>query len=97
MLPEEIFERPKQGGAVNPVIHIENSRRQDAIKKAILNSEFINGLFKIKQVEKHIERAISSDVTKIFILLELDLWHNIFFKNRDISEPFFTLDEYLEV
>jgi len=94
MLPEEVTERPQQGGAIDPYIHFEDIGRSYAIKKTILKSDFLNGLFNRHEMEKLFANT-QSNAVRIMLLLTLDLWNYIFRQSSIFSMPSFTLGEYL--
>jgi asparagine synthase (glutamine-hydrolysing) len=95
LIPAEIFNRPKQGGAINPYIHFQDLQRQEGIKKKLLNSYFINNLFYRSFIE-NLFVNIKSNATKILQLLTLDIWNSTFMLNTGLIKPDFSLDEYLQ-
>jgi len=96
LLPSEIFERPKQGGAINPFIHLENSPRLEAIKNHLTRSPYIQQVFRPEPVLALFD-APELNSTRIFLLLTMDLWYNLVAKNP--LEPVTkapSLSEYLD-
>jgi len=100
LLSPEIFKRPKQGGAINPYIHLNDANRLSAIKKVVLKSDFIREYFNIGRLEtlfKYIETAETAKAASVNIMqiLTLSLWHHIFIEKDPGTAPNFTLDDYL--
>jgi len=95
LLPSDVINRPKQGGAIHPYIHLEDTNRLKAIKRVILKSEFLNELFYIDRVEKIFDIGKKGSVM-IMELLILELWHYIFVERNTLSIPSFKLNDYLE-
>lgn len=96
LLPAEIFERPKQGGAIHPFIHLEDKQRLDAIKRRFSKSEFLSRIFRPQPLQALFNEPRQNS-SKIFLLLSMDLWHELVAKNP--SSPVRqapTLSEYLE-
>ena len=77
LLPRDIVDRPKQGGAVNPLIHFEDADRQALVRRALDASPLIGQLCRPEAVA-----ALFGDVTRnstrIMQLIVLDLWHRMF-------------------
>lgn len=96
ILPPDVIDRPKQGGAIHPYIHLEDANRLDAIKRVVMKSDLLNELFHMDQIEKIFDLGKNGSVF-IMQLLILDLWHHIFVKSDKIARPSFRLDEYLKI
>lgn len=94
VLPLEIVNRPKQGGAVKNSIHVTDNDFVNKIKIKLLNSEIINKYFRTSVIEK-LFVSPHLNPTKILLLLNLDLWYYIFVSNQSEQTPSFTLSEYL--
>lgn len=94
VLPHEIVNRPKQGGAVKNSIHVIDDDFVNRIKKKLLNSEIINQYFRASIIEK-LFVAPHLNPTKILLLLNLDLWHHLFVSSPSEQIPSYTLTEYI--
>jgi len=94
VLPSEVVDRPKQGGAVKNSIHVTDQDFVNRIKKKLSNSEIINQHFRSSVIEK-LFISPHLNPTKILLLINLDLWHHLFVSNPSEETPSFTLTEYL--
>jgi asparagine synthase (glutamine-hydrolysing) len=94
LLPADVVERPKQGGAVNPLIHLQDENRLGLIRRALLGSSYLADLCHREPVV-----ALFTDVprnaTRILQLVALDLWHHLFSERAAPTPPDFTLTEFL--
>ncbi len=95
ILPSEIINRPKQGGAVKNSIHVTDNNFVNRIKIKLLNSEIINRYFRANTIEK-LFVSPQMNPTKILLLVNLDLWHHIFVSNPTEQIPSYTLTEYIK-
>jgi asparagine synthase (glutamine-hydrolysing) len=77
LLPQDIVDRPKQGGAVNPLIHFENADRQALVRRALVASPLIDRLCRPEAVAA-LFAEVTRNSTRIMQLVVLDLWHRIF-------------------
>jgi hypothetical protein len=91
----EIIDRPKQGGAISPFIHLEDEGRLEGIRRKIRRSEFLNQLFHMNRIDMLFQN-VRFNSTKILMLMTLDLWNYIFRNDHDIEKPSFTLQDYIE-
>jgi hypothetical protein len=92
--PPSFINRPKQGGAIDPYVHLQDGARVKAIKERLKRSDIINKYFKIDLVD-NLFTDMRSNATRILILLALDLWNNIFQKSLSFEKPKYDLKEYL--
>jgi len=95
LLPAEIFDRPKQGGSINPFIHLEDHPRLAAIEHHLVRSEYIQQVLRPESVQV-LFFTPKKNAAKIFLLLTMDLWYSLVAKNPlgPLSKvP--TLSEYL--
>lgn len=95
VLPHEIVNRPKQGGAVKNSIHFINDDFVNKVKNKLLNSEIINQYFRTSAIENLFVPPIIHP-TRILVLLSLDLWHHIFVSNPSEQVPSYTLTDYIK-
>jgi asparagine synthase (glutamine-hydrolysing) len=95
LLPHEIVNRAKQGGAIHSSIHLDDINRLKGIKKVICRSDFLNNLFHRKIMED-LFVDIPNNSVRILLLLILDLWHFIFVDNP-IQPPNFSFNKYLNL
>jgi len=95
LLPPEIINRPKQGGAVKNSIHVIDDDFVNRIKIKLLNSEIINRYFRTSVIEK-LFVSPHLNPTKILLLINLDLWHHLFVSGPSEQIPSYTLTEYIK-
>ena len=95
ILPPEIINRPKQGGAVKNSIHFIDDNFVNRIKIKLLNSEIINRYFQTSVIEKLFVPPIMRP-TNILLLITFDLWHHLFVSSPSEQIPSYTLTEYIK-
>ena len=95
IFPPQIIDRPKQGGAISSGIHFINDSFLSRIKTKLLNSEIIKHYFKTNIINNLFIQP-NQNATRIFLLLNLDLWHNLFISNSTQQMPSYTLLDYIE-
>lgn len=96
LLESDIIDRPKQGGAISPAIHLQSTKKVTEIRTALVRSPFINETFHCPMVSSFFD-APKVNATRILILLTLDVWHYIFRECDYQSAPEFSLSDFLHL
>lgn len=94
MLERDVVERPKQGGAITPTIHLRDADRLAAMRRALLASPFIDDLCRREALEALLVDP-RRNATRILQLVTLDLWHHLDHERGGAGAPDFTLREFL--
>jgi asparagine synthase (glutamine-hydrolysing) len=95
LLEADIVDRPKQGGAINPLIHLLDETRLDRIRRAVLASDFLNDLCRREALAALFD-DVPQNATRIMQMVALDLWHHLFIERPADGPPDFTLTEFLD-
>jgi hypothetical protein len=94
LLERDVVERPKQGGAITPTIHLRDADRLASMRRALLASPFIDDLCRREALEALLVDPRRNAV-RILQLVTLDLWHHLDHERGDAGAPDFTLGEFL--
>lgn len=109
ILPQEILNKPKQGGFVPLTIFFKNNEVRHKIFSYLLNSDVLKQFFNVDYIEfiiKRYEEGISfkqnfwfrqTKSNQILNLLVFELWYQLFMKNRPYSETRLVLDNFLKI
>lgn len=95
LLEPDIVDRPKQGGAINPLIHLQDERRLGWVGRALLGSPFLSDLCRRETIAALFD-DVPHNATRIMQLVALDLWHHLFIETSSDAAPDFTLTEFLK-
>ncbi|MFC1657371.1 asparagine synthetase B family protein [Candidatus Moduliflexota bacterium] len=109
LLPEEIMNKPKQGGFVPVMIFLEDRTLRERIYRKLLASPMIGEYFRVdylrslfRKYEEMQGRPVrwpnyhNSKANRILFLLTLDIWHSLFMENGLDDKSLPSLDEYLD-
>jgi asparagine synthase (glutamine-hydrolysing) len=108
LLPEEILNKPKQGGFIPMSILLSNEKTRDSIFKYILRSELVNNYLNISFIDKILKEFLKSSkeniywysyhdgrVNQIMNILIISLWYDLCFKNNHIEPPNLMLSQMI--
>lgn len=95
LLEADIVDRPKQGGAINPLIHLLDETRLDRVRRGVLRSPYLDDLCRREPLAA-LFNDVPANATRILQLVTLDLWHAIFHELGGEAAPDFTLSQFLE-
>ncbi|MBC8425301.1 hypothetical protein H8E07_14360 [bacterium] len=95
LLEADIVDRPKQGGAINPLIHLLDKTRLDKVRRALLGSDFLDDLCRREALTALFD-DVPHNATRIMQMVALDLWHHLFIEGPADGPPDFTLTEFLD-
>ncbi len=95
LLEPDIVNRPKQGGAINPLIHLQDEQRLGWVGRALLGSPFLDDLCHREAIAALFD-DVPHNATRIMQLVALDLWHHLFIETSPDGPPDFTLTEFLK-
>ncbi len=95
IFPPEILNRPKQGGAIKNSIHFIDGDFTNRIKNKLLNSGIINKYFRTEAIQALFAQP-ENNATRIFLLINFDLWHHLFVSGPAPQAPSYTFSEYIE-
>jgi len=96
LLDVDIVDRPKQGGAINPLIHLLDETRLERVRRALLGSVFLDDLCRHDALAG-LFADVPHNATRIMQLVALDLWYHLFIEMGAEGPPDFTLTEFLEM
>ncbi len=96
LLEPDIIDRPKQGGAINPLIHLQDDVRLGWVGRALLGSPFLDDLCR-REAIAGLFADVPHNATRIMQLVALDLWHYLFIETEADGPPDFTLSEFLKL
>jgi len=109
LLPEEIMNKPKQGGFVPVLIFLKDQELRKRIYHYLLQSEtmkryfdidYLNNMFsnyeKMQGQKVYWHNFYNSKANRILFLLTFDIWYDFYIKNQvlDVEPP--ALSEYLD-
>ncbi len=94
LLPPDVIERPKQGGAVNPALHLENPVRAAAAGRRLRKSPVLRSLCRDEALAA-LATDPAANAVRVFLLLGLDLWAQIFADGGAPDEPQWRLSDFL--
>lgn len=77
LLPRDVVDRPKQGGAIDTLIHFQDPEWRDLVRRGLLASPFLSELCRPEAVAGLFE-AVELHAVRIMELVALDLWHRMF-------------------
>ncbi len=77
LLPRDVVDRPKQGGAIDTLIHFQDPEWRDLVRRGLLASPFLMDLCRPEAVAGLFE-AVELHAVRIMELVALDLWHRMF-------------------
>jgi asparagine synthase (glutamine-hydrolysing) len=108
LLPDEILNKPKQGGLIPMSILFSNHKTRDLIFKYLLGSEIVRSYFDFSYIKQMMEEYLTmSDykiywslhhdgrVNRIMNILTFSLWYDLCFRNNYTSAPDLTLSRII--
>ncbi len=95
LLEEDIVDRPKQGGAINPLIHLLDETFLARVRRGVLASPYLDDLCRREPLAALFD-DVPANATRILQLVTLDLWHVLFYETDPGAEPEFTLSQFLD-
>lgn len=96
LLPADVVDRPKQGGAVDPRIHLRDAAWLKRIRRAVLASPLLDDLCRREPLEALFDDP-DHNATRILQLVAYDLWHHLFIERAGEDAGGFPLTEFLEL
>ena len=94
LLPADLFDRPKQGGAISAWSHLEDDQFRAGIMRHLRESEFLSTMLK-PGIFDRLEADPRRGAVHTLMLLSLDLWHQLVVERRDDEPPEETLSDML--
>lgn len=94
LLPAELFDRPKQGGAISAWSHLEDDGYRKAVMDYLRRSEFLNEVLKPPALQR-LQDDPRRHAVQMLMLLSLDLWHRYLVVEKREEPPTETLSEVL--